>query len=83
MQMLVHVGLLCMEKILKLFILTVSELNVFLKKWKFVEHKSIKKNMFRIQAITSVMCGYFRLAGKTLIDYTSLMFSYDFEKMII
>ena len=83
MQMLVHVGLLCMEKILKLFILAVSELNVFLKKWKFVEHKSIKTNMFGIQGITSVMCGYFRLAGKTLTDYTSLLFSYDFEKMII
>ena len=39
--------------------------------------------MFIIQAITSVMCGYFRRAGKTLIDYTSLFFSYDFEKMII
>ena len=34
MQVLVHIGLLCIVKILKLFILTVMELNVFLKKSK-------------------------------------------------
>ena len=55
---------------------------------KFFGHKSIKTNIFRIQAKNSVMCGYFcigfidfMLAGKTLIDYTSLFYPYDFKKM--
>ena len=34
MQMLVHIGLLCMEKIMKLFTLIVLVLNMFLKKSK-------------------------------------------------
>ena len=54
---------------------------------KFNGHKSIKTNIFRIQADNSIMCRYFcigfidfMLAGKTLIDYTSLFSPYDFEK---
>ena len=54
---------------------------------KFVGHKNIKANIFRIQANSSIMCGYFciglidfMLGGKTLIDFTSLSSPYDFEK---
>ena len=54
---------------------------------KFIGHKNIKTNIFRIQTNNSIMCGYFcigfidfMLAGKTLVDYTSLFSSYDFEK---
>ena len=53
----------------------------------FSGHKNIKANIFRIQARNSIMCGYFcigfidfMLAGKTIIDYTSLFSPYDFEK---
>ena len=54
---------------------------------KFIELKSIKTNIFRIQADKSIMCGYFcigfidfMLAGKSLIDFTSLFYPYDFFK---
>ena len=46
---------------------------------KFIEHRNIKTNIFRIQANNTMMCGYFcigfidlMLAGKTVIEYTSL-----------
>ena len=49
--------------------------------------KTKKINIFRIQENNSQMCGYFcigfidfMLAGKTLIDYTSLLCIYNFEK---
>ena len=54
---------------------------------RFVGHKDIKTNIFRIQAYNSVMCGYFCIgfidfmfANKTLIDFTSLLSPYDFAK---
>ena len=54
---------------------------------KFIEHKNIKTNIFRIQADNSIMCGYFcigfidfMLAGKSLIDFTNLFSPYDFKK---
>ena len=54
---------------------------------RFIGHKSTKTNTFRIHADNSIMCGHFCIgfidftfAGKTLIDYTSLFSSYDFEK---
>ena len=54
---------------------------------KFMRHKNIKTNLFRIQANSSIMCGYFcsgfidfMVAGKTLTDFTSLFSPYDFEK---
>ena len=40
-------------KILKLLILRVLGLNMFLK--KIIGHKNIKRNIFRIQAINSIM----------------------------
>ena len=46
---------------------------------KFIRHKSIKKNKFRMQSNNSIMYGYisigfidFKFAEKTLIDFTSL-----------
>ena len=54
---------------------------------EFVGKKNIKANIFRVQANDSVMCGYFcigfidfMLAGTKLIDYTSLISPYDFDK---
>ena len=48
---------------------------------------NIKANIFRIQAINSIMCGHFCitfinfiLANKYLIEYTSMFSPYDFEK---
>ena len=54
---------------------------------EFVNHLgSINKNIYRIQAYDSVMCGYFcigfvdyMLNGKTLTDFTSLFSPNDFE----
>ena len=54
---------------------------------EIVGNKNIIANIFEVQANDSVMCGYFcigfidyMLAGKKLIDYTSLFSSYDFRK---
>ena len=54
---------------------------------KFIGNKNMQANTFKIQVNNSIMCGYFcigfidfKLAGKTLIDYTSLFLPYDFEK---
>ena len=53
----------------------------------FISNKNIKVNIYRVQANSSIMCGYFCigfidfiLAGKTLIDYTALFSPYDFDK---
>ena len=82
MQMLVHIELLYIIQILKLSILRVSVLDMFLRKLKKL--LGIKTNIFTIQANNS-MCPYFctgfsdfMLAGKTLIDYTSLSLPYAF-----
>ena len=54
---------------------------------KFIGNKNIKTNIFRVQEINSVMCGYFcigfidfMLAGKKLIDYTNLFSPNDLKK---
>ena len=54
---------------------------------RFIEHKNIKTNIFRIQANNSIMCGYFciglidfMLPGKSLIDFTGLFSPYGFKK---
>ena len=54
---------------------------------KFIEHNNIKANIFKIQIDNSIMCRYFcigfidfMLAGKSLIDFTSLFSPYDFKK---
>ena len=90
MQILVHIGLLYLLLKLKSFTLTVLELNFPKEIRKFIEHKNIKTNIFRIQSDNSIMCGYFCIgfidfmfAGKTLIDHTSLFSCYDLKiKMI-
>ena len=52
----------------------------------FIGHKIRKANIFRIQANSSIMCGYFCIglisfmfAGKTLIDFTSLLSPSEFQ----
>ena len=57
---------------------------------KFIGHRNIKANTYRVQANNSKMCGYFcigfidfMLAGKTLTDYTNLFCPYDFIKMTL
>ena len=54
---------------------------------RFIEHKNIKTNIFRIQADNSIMCGYlcigfidFMFAGKSLTDFTGLFSSYNIKK---
>ena len=54
---------------------------------KFIGHKNIKTNIFRIQADNPIMCGFFCIgfidfmfAGKSLIYFTSLFSPYDFKK---
>ena len=53
----------------------------------FIGNKNITKNIFRVQAYDSIMCGYFwvgfidfMLAGKKLTDYTNLFSPHDFKK---
>ena len=54
---------------------------------RFIGHKNIKTNIFRIQADNSIMCGYFcnrfidfMFAGRSLIDFTSFFSPYNFKK---
>ena len=54
---------------------------------KFIGHKNVIANIFRIQAYDSVMCGYvcigfidFMFKGKTLTEYTNLFSTNNFEK---
>ena len=54
---------------------------------KLIGHKNIKTNIFRIQADSSITRGYFCigfidfiLAGKSLIDFTSLFSPYNFKE---
>ena len=57
---------------------------------RFIGHKNVKANIFRIQGDNSIMSGYcctgfihVMFSGKTLIDFTSLLSPYDFKKMMI
>ena len=54
---------------------------------KIIGNKNTKANIYRVQANSSIMCGYFciefidfMLAGKTLTDYTNLFSPDDFNK---
>ena len=54
---------------------------------RFIGHKNIKANIFRIQADNSIMFGYFytgfidfMFAGRSLINFTSLFSPCDFKK---
>ena len=53
---------------------------------KFIGHKNKKTNISRTQSNSSIICEYFCIGfidfmfkDKTLIDFTSLFSSYDFE----
>ena len=53
----------------------------------FIKNKSIKTNIFRMQAYNLIMCGYFcigfidfMLAGKTLTNFTNLFSPNNFKK---
>ena len=60
MQMLVHTGLLCMSKILKLVIFdSFGVEHVSEEIENFIGHKNVKTNIFRMQTNNSIMCGYF------------------------
>ena len=54
---------------------------------KFIGHKNIIMNIYRIQASDSVMCGYFcigfigfMLKGKGLLEYTNLFSLKEYKK---
>ena len=54
---------------------------------KFIGHKNVIANIFRIQEYDSIMCGYFCIAfidfmlkGKSLTEYTNLFSSNNFKK---
>ena len=54
---------------------------------KFIGHKNIIANIFRIQAYDSIMCGYFCIAfidfmfkGKTLTEFTNLFPPNSFKR---
>ena len=83
MQILVHIGLLYFVVYFDSF--GVEHIPEEIK--KFTGNKNIKANIYRVQANNSIMCGYFyigfidfMLAGKTLIDYTTLFSPHDFDK---
>ena len=65
-----------------------KEINKFIKKPSSLKRTArIKRNIFRIQAYDSIMCGYFciefinyMLKDKTLLDYTDLFLPNDFKK---
>ena len=88
MQMQVHTGLLYLKKEVKFVYFDSSGVEHVSKEInKFIRHKNIKANIFRVQANNSIMCGYFcigfidfMLAGKKLTDFTSLFSPYDFKK---
>ena len=86
MKMLVLTRLIYFVEV-KLFISTVLVLNIIPEEIKeFIGIRNIKSNIFRVPANNSIMCGYFigfidfMLAGKTLVNFTSMFSLYDFEK---
>ena len=54
---------------------------------KFIRNQNIMTNIYRMQVYDSIMCGYFyiglidfMLKGKSLLDYTNLFSSNEYEK---
>ena len=83
MQILVHIGLPYFVVYFDSF--SVEHIPEEIK--KFIGNKNIKANIYHVQANDSIMCGYFSigftdfmLAGKALIDYTTLFSPHDFDK---
>ena len=70
------------------YILRTLEMNIIQKKFKkSIGNKNIIINIHRIVAYGSIMCGYFcagfidfMIKGKSLLDYTNLCSSNDYEK---
>ena len=68
----------------------VLELSIFQNKFKkLIDNKNIISNIYKIQANDSLMSGYFcigfidfRLKGKRLLDYTSLISPNKFENNV-
>ena len=66
------------------------ELSIFQNKFKkLIDNKNIISNIYKIQANDSLMSGYFcigfidfRLKGKRLLDYTSLISPKKFENNV-
>ena len=66
------------------------ELSIFQNKFKkLIDNKNIISNIYKIQANDSLMSGYFcigfidfRLKGKRLLDYTSLISPNKFENNV-
>ena len=87
-QMLVHIGLHCMQKTMNLFHFDNFGIeHIPADILDFIENKDIITNIFRIQAYSSIMCGYFcilfidfMLTGKKLAGFTYLFSPYDFRK---
>ena len=72
---------------MELFIFILLELNIFQNKLKHLSVIKTKTNIFRVQKYDSIMCGYFcigfidfRLAGKTLTDFTNLFSTNNFKR---
>ena len=88
MKILVHIGLLYFVKkndITYFDSFGVEHIPEEIK--EFIGNKNIKANIFRVQANSSVMCGYFcigfidfMLADKKLTDYTNMFSPYDLDK---
>ena len=66
-----------------------KEINKFIRSKELgsAVNNDIKRNIFRIQAYDSIMCGYFcikfinyMLKGKRFLDYTNLFSPNDFKK---
>ena len=87
MKMLVLPRLIYLVEV-KLFISTFLVLNIIPEEIKeFIGIRNIKSNIFRVPANNSIMFGYFcigfidfMLAGKTLVNFTSMFSLHDFEK---
>ena len=54
---------------------------------KFIRNKNIIASIYKVQACNSIICGYFcigfidfMLKGKSLLDYTNLLFLNKYEK---
>ena len=87
MKMLVLARLIYFVEV-KLFISTFLVLNIIPEEIKeFIGIRNFKSNIFRVPANNSIMFGYFcigfidfMLAGKTLVNFTSMFSLHDFEK---
>ena len=77
-KILVHIGLLYSVKKNKIIYFDSFGVEHIPEEIKeFIDDRKIKRNIFRVQANNSVMCGYFCIG---FIDYNNLFSPYDFDK---